>query len=200
MKNHLALIAATVMTGLGGAAQAQDAGDWIFRVGVHSVQPKSSNHSLVNVDAAQSLSFNATYMLASNWGVEVLAALPFEHDVNLNGGARVAKVKELPPTVTLQYHLNPNGAVRPYVGLGLNYTLFFDESTRGALDGTRLELDPSFGLAAQAGVDIAVGSDWFVNLDARYIDIDTDASVNRASIGTVEIDPYAVGLTIGKRF
>lgn len=200
MKKPLAFTAAALMMGLGGLAHAQDAGDWIFRVGVHSVQPKSDNHSLVNVDAAQSLSFNATYMFAPNWGVEVLAALPFEHDVNLNGGGRVAKVKELPPTVTLQYHLNPNGAVRPYVGLGMNYTLFFNEKTSGALDGARLELDPSFGLAAQAGVDVAFGSDWFINVDARYVDIDTDAKVDHASIGKVEIDPYVIGLSIGKRF
>lgn len=180
--------------------QAQDAGDWIWRVGVHNVRPKSGNHDLVNVDAAASLTFNATYMFAPNWGVEVLAALPFEHDINLNGGGKVAQTKHLPPTVSLQYHFNPNGAWRPYVGAGLNYTLFFDEQTRGALAGTKLELDPSFGPAAQAGLDIKLGSDWFANVDARWMDIETDAKVNGARIGNVALDPLAFGLSIGRRF
>jgi outer membrane protein len=180
--------------------QAQDAGDWIWRVGVHNVRPKSENHHLVNVDAAASLTFNATYMFAPNWGVEVLAALPFEHDINLNGGGKVAQTKQLPPTVSLQYHFNPNGAWRPYVGAGVNYTLFFDEKTRGALAGAKLELDPSFGLAAQAGLDIKLGSDWFANVDARWLDIETDATVNGARIGNVALDPLAFGLSIGRRF
>lgn len=192
------LSALTLTTAL--PTQAQDAGDWIWRVGVHNVRPKSDNHALVNVDAAASLTFNATYMLAPNWGVEVLAALPFEHDINLNGGGKVAQTKHLPPTVSLQYHFNPDGAWRPYVGAGVNYTLFFDEKTRGALAGTKLELDPSWGLAAQAGLDINLGSDWFANVDARWLDIDTDAKVNGASIGSVEIDPLAFGLSIGRRF
>ena len=180
--------------------QAQDAGDWIWRVGVHNVRPKSDNHGLVNVDAAASLTFNATYMLAPNWGIEVLAALPFEHDINLNGGGKVAQTKHLPPTVSLQYHFNPNGAWRPYVGAGVNYTLFFDEKTRGALAGAKLELDPSWGLAAQAGLDVQLGSDWFANVDARWLDIDPDAKVNGPSIGSVAIDPLALGLSIGRRF
>ena len=192
------LSALTLTTAL--PTQAQDAGDWIWRVGVHNVRPKSDNHALVNVDAAASLTFNATYMFAPNWGVEVLAALPFEHDINLNGGGKVAQAKHLPPTVSVQYHLNPNGAWGPYVGAGLNYTLFFDEKTRGALAGAKLELDPSLGLAAQAGLDIELGSDWFANVDARWLDIETDAKVNGARIGNVVIDPLAFGLSIGRRF
>lgn len=181
-------------------ARAQDAGDWIWRVGVHNVRPKSDNHAVVNVDAAASLTFNATYMLAPNWGVEVLAALPFEHEINLNGGGKVAETKHLPPTLSVQYHFNPNGTWRPYLGAGLNYTLFFDEKTSGALAGTKLELDPSFGLAAQAGLDVQLSGAWFANVDLRWMDIETDAKLNGARIGNVVIDPYAFGLSIGRRF
>src|ERR1044072_8554401 len=66
------------------AAQAQDAGDWIWRVGVHNVRPKSDNHDVVNVDTGASLTFNGTYIFAPHWGVELLAAMPFSHDINLN--------------------------------------------------------------------------------------------------------------------
>jgi outer membrane protein len=181
-------------------AQAQDAGDFIWRVGVHNVRPKSDNHDVVNVDTGASLTFNGTYMLASHFGVELLAAMPFAHDINLNGGGKVAETKHLPPTLSLQYHFNPNGSWRPYAGAGLNYTLFFHEKTVGALSGADLELDPSWGLAAQFGLDVDLGSDWFVNADARWFDIDSDASLNGASLGSVEIDPYAFGLSIGRRF
>lgn len=197
-------LAAAIVSVLGMAAvpvvQAQDAGDWIWRVGVHNVRPKSDNHDLVNVDTGASLTFNGTYLLAPNWGVELLAAMPFAHDINLNGGGKVAETKHLPPTLSLQYHFNPNGAWRPYAGVGLNYTLFFDEKTVGALAGNKLELDPSWGVAAQVGLDVNLGSDWFVNADARWFDIDSDAKLNGASLGTVEIDPYAFGLSIGRRF
>ncbi len=86
------------------------------------------------------------------------------------------------------------------MGAGVNYTLFFDEKTTGALAGSKLELDPSWGLGAQLGVDVQLSGDWFVNVDARWLDIDTDAKLNGANIGTVEIDPYAFGLSIGRRF
>lgn len=198
------LAAAAIVSVLGvvavPAVQAQDAGDWIWRVGIHSVRPKSDNHDLVNVDTGASLTFNGTYMFAPHWGAELLAALPFSHDINLNGGGKVAETKHLPPTLSLQYHFNPNGTWRPYVGAGLNYTLFFNEKTVGALAGNKLKLDPSWGLAAQAGLDVALGSDWFANVDARYFDIDTDATLNGTRLGTVQIDPYAFGLSVGRRF
>jgi outer membrane protein len=182
------------------AAHAQDAGDWIWRMGIHNVRPKSDNHNLVNVDAGASLTFNGTYLFTQHLGVELLAALPFEHDIDLNGGGKVAETKHLPPTLSLQYHFNPNGTWRPYVGAGVNYTLFFDEKTRGPLAGSKLELDPSWGIAAQLGIDVQLRGDWFVNADARWFDIDTDAKLDGAKIGTVEIDPYAFGLSIGRRF
>jgi outer membrane protein len=198
-------LGAAILSILGAAAitpavQAQDAGDWIWRVGVHNVRPKSSNHRIVNVDAAPGLTFNGTYMLASHWGVELLAALPFEHDINLNGGGKVAETKHLPPTLSLQYHFNPNGAWRPYVGAGLNYTLFFDEQTTGALAAADLELEPSWGPAAQFGLDITLASTWFANVDARWFDIDSKAKLNGVGLGSVQIDPYAFGLSVGRRF
>lgn len=200
MNTRLALAVTTALLAATPLANAQDAGDWEIRAGAHRVVPKSDNSSIVNVDAATSVTFSATYMVAPNWGIELLAALPFEHDVNLNGGGEVATVKHLPPTLSAQYHFNPNGRVRPYVGAGLNYTLFFDEDTTGALRGAKLELDGSLGLAAQAGIDFSFGTDWFLSLDGRYIDIDTDAKLNGADLVTVEIDPFTYGLSIGRRF
>jgi outer membrane protein len=194
-------IAATLALVLAGAAGAANASDWIVRVGGHYVDPKSDNHEVVSVDSGQSLTFTATYMFKPNWGVELLAAWPFSHDITLNAdGSKVAETKHLPPTLSLQYHFLPDGRIRPYVGAGLNATLFFDEKTTGALAGTDLSLDDSFGAAAQLGVDFALSGDWMLNVDARWIDIDTDARLDGVGIGSVAIDPYAFGLSIGRRF
>ena len=194
----LAVVAALLWSP--SAAASVEQGDWLLRVGAHSVNPKSDNHSVVEVESATMATFNFTYFFRDAWAVEVLAALPFEHDIELVGGGRVASTKHLPPTVSVQYHFNTSGRVKPYVGVGLNVTEFFQEDTTGALAGVDLELDRSFGLAAQVGVDIDLNENWFVNVDARYFDIDTDADLNGTSIGTVEIDPWAVGLSVGMKF
>jgi len=194
-------VAVALALALAGSAGAADASDWIVRVGGHYVDPKSDNHPVVSVDSGQSLTFNATYMFAPNWGVELLAAWPFSHDITLNAdGSKVGETKHLPPTLSLQYHFLPDGKIRPYVGAGLNATIFFDEKTTGALAGTDLKLDDSFGVAGQVGVDFALSGDWMINLDVRYMDIDTDASLDGTGIGSVAIDPWAYGLSVGRRF
>lgn len=185
----------------GMASTGALAGDWLFRVGAHDVMPKSNNSPIANVDDGVSLTFSATWFATENWAVEVLGGLPFKHDINLNAdGSRVASTKHLPPTVTLQYHFMPTARFRPYVGAGLNYTIFFDEETTGALAGSKLSLDDSFGLAAEIGADFALNDDWSVNVNLRWFDIDTDAKLNGSDIGTVEIDPYAVGLMVTRKF
>ena len=186
--------------GLANTAVAFEPGDWLIRVGATNVDPKSNNHEVVSVDSAASLSLNFTYMMTDIWAVEVLAAYPFEHDIYLVDGSKVASTKHLPPTVSLQYHFMPTSKFQPYVGLGINYTNFFSEKTMGALEGTNLSLGDSWGLAGQIGFDVMIGDNWFLNLDARYIGIETKAKLNGDSIGTVEIDPMVYGGHVGFRF
>jgi outer membrane protein len=195
------LLAAVAAATLGAQPALAEKGDIILRGGVHAVNPKSDNSPLVNVDEGYSPSINLTYFLSDNWAIDVLGALPFKHDINLNGGGKVAETKHLPPTIGLQYHFLPQGAVfRPYIGAGVNFTLFFDEATTGALAGSDLSLDNSFGVAAQIGADFAINDKWAINVDLRWADIDTDASLDGAALGTVEIDPFVFGLTVAYRF
>lgn len=188
-----------------GTAQAYQAGEWLGRIGVYGVFPESNNLTLgpgatLDVDNAYSLGFNFTYMINPNIGVELLAALPFKHDINLSGAGRIGETKQLPPVLSIQYHLMPEGTVHPYVGLGLNYTNFFSEKTSGALSGSSLKLDDSWGIAGQLGIDVDVAPNWFVNADLRYISIKSDAKLDGVGIGTVDINPWVVGLTVGTRF
>lgn len=181
-------------------ARAQDAGEWTFRVGVHPIQPKPHNHSPVHVDGAAAVTFSATYMFAPRCGVELLAAVPSEHDIRLNGGGKMAETRLLPPTLSVQYYFfDPNGRVRAYMGAGLTYAAFFHEETSGSLVDANLDLDGSPGAAVQLGLDIDLSDTWFVGIDARWFDMDADLQVNDADLGTVEIDPYALGMSIGRR-
>jgi outer membrane protein len=188
-------------------------GDWIFRGGIGVVDPSSDNLTIaqdgpdaeLQVDTGTSLTGEVTYMATRHIGVELLASWPFSHDIESEGppgglSGEIGSIKHLPPTLSLQYHFNPDGRFRPYVGAGLNYTIIFDEQTTGDLAGTDLDLDNSFGLAGQAGVDIGLNENVFVNLAVRYIDIDSDASVDGTDIGTVEIDPWIYQAQMGYRF
>ena len=186
--------------GFAGTANAFEPGDWLVRVGASYVSPTSNNHDVVSVESATSATINFTYMMTDIWALEVLAAYPFKHDIELHDGSKVGSTKHLPPTVSLQYHFRPTEQFQPYVGVGINYTNFFSEKTQGALEGTDLSLGDSWGLAGQIGFDVMFNDDWFFNFDVRYIDIDTKAKLDGASLGTVEIDPWIFGAHIGYRF
>ena len=136
------------------------------------------------------------YFVANNVGVEVLAALPFQHDISVDGVGKVGSTKHLPPTVSLQYHFG-QGKVKPFVGVGLNYTTFFSTKSEGAIAGTNLDLSDSWGLAAHLGVDFKVGEKGAIRVDYRKIDIDTKVKLNGANLGTkntVNIDPSVYGI------
>ncbi len=187
-------------------------GDWLLRGGVGIVDPKSNNLSLspeqeVNVDTATSFTLEGTYMFANRWGVELFVPYPFNHDVDIDGAegaGNVAEIDQLPPILSLQYHFNPDGKFRPYIGAGINYTTFFSEDTKGALSDTSLDLDDSWGAAGQIGADVSLNENWFLNLVVRYVDMDTDAEITDSlgtdSLGDVEIDPFIYQAQVGYRF
>lgn len=198
--------------GLAAPAAAQSKGDWTLGVGLHNVAPKSDNGSLdatalelgrlPPTDIGDSVRPTITfeYFIADNLGVEVLAALPFEHDISIRGIGKVGSTRHLPPVVSLQYHFANRSRVTPFVGLGVNYTRFFDEDTSGALADTRLQLDDSFGLAARVGMDVALSERSALRLDARWADIGSDVSVNGVGIGKADIDPLVYGAAIVTTF
>lgn len=199
--HSLLVAAAAVAFILSPAANAHEKGDWLLRVGVGHVDPKSSNGDIASVDSGTALVFNGTYFFTPNVGFEILAATPFSHDIKLaSDGTKVGETKHLPPTFSLQYHFDTAGAFNLYVGAGLNYTLFFDEDTEGPLAGTSLKLDDSFGLAAQLGTDFEVSETISLNFDVRWIDINTDAELDGAALEEVEIDPMVYSLTAVWKF
>ena len=194
------LLAGILVLVFANSAAAREGGDWIFRAGLSNVDPKSDNGDIVEVDADLMFTFDLTYMMTEHWAVELLAAAPFTHEISLINGPKVAEAKQLPPTLSLQYHFNPRGRFQPYVGAGVNVTIFFDEETRGVLDGADLDLDNSVGFAAQVGFDWAIREHWIFNGSARYMAIDTDAKLNGTKLENVEIDPIVIGFNLGYVF
>jgi outer membrane protein len=220
MRTFASALALAATLGLAAPAYGHEAGDWLVRFGGSLIDPKSDNGSLdaetgIEVDDQWGVTFNVTYMYTANIGVELLAALPYKHDISLvdetSGETAVfASVKHLPPTLSLQYHFMPDQAFQPYVGAGLNFTLFSSEKFKGEVgeilsdSGLSLDVDSSsFGLAAQIGFDYKINDQWFVNFDVRWIDIDTEATLSDGvdSIKVdVNIDPIVYGLHVGYRF
>ncbi|MEM8652133.1 MAG: OmpW family outer membrane protein [Pseudomonadota bacterium] len=171
-------------------AKAQSQGDITVGLGVGVVDPKSDNGTLAGGQAVVStntqFTITAEYFILENLGVELLAATPFSHDVNIAGVGFAGNVNHLPPTLSLNYHFPETNGIKPYVGIGANYTLFFDEQSPLG----NLELDDSFGFAAQAGIDFSLSETTALRANVRWVDIDSDVTLNGVNIGTAEIDPF----------
>lgn len=198
-KTLLALAVATLAAPV-ATVQALEAGEILVRAGLGYVSPNDdSDVPGLDVESDASLALTIAYMLTPNIGLELVGALPFSHDIELNG-AKVAETDHLPPTVLAQYYFNSNGSVRPYAGVGINYTAFFNTDTQGALAGSKLDLDNSWGLAGEVGVDIDLNTNWLFNASVWYMDIDTDATLDGAPLTTVQIDPWVMFVGAGYRF
>lgn len=105
----------------------------------------------------------------------------------------------LPPTVTLQYHFTNFGAFKPYVGAGLNYTMFYSQKGIGAL--TDIKVKNSFGFAAQAGFDYMLDDHWGLNLDVKKLYLRPEWSANGGTLsGKAKLDPWLIGTGVTYRF
>ena len=195
----ISLITLLASAALALPALAQSAGDMTLGLGLAGVMPKDGNGTLAGAAAdvgnnvRPSITFE--YFIRDNLGIEVLGALPFKHDIFL-GGAFAGTTKHLPPTVSLNYHIPTGGKVTPFVGVGLNYTTFFEESS----DLGELKIKDSRGLAATLGADYALSDKCALRLDLRYIDIDSEVTLDGALIGTVEIDPVVASVSYVMKF
>lgn len=192
----LALVAAG---SLAAPALAQSAGDMTLGFGVGYVNPKSDNGTVAGgateIGDNTRPTFTFEYFIRDNIGIELLAALPFKHDIYV-GGAKAGVTKHLPPTVSVNYHFPTGGAIKPFVGVGVNYTTFFEDTSPLG----KLVIEDSWGLAAHLGMDYAISEKGAVRFDVRYIDIDSDVKLNGAKVGKVEIDPLVVGVSYVMKF
>jgi outer membrane protein len=196
------LLAAALLAPVVSAEAPWERTDWIVRGGVSQVDPKSGDLSLsptttLGVDDDTGFSFDITAMLSQNWGVELFAAPAQNHTTTAITGRSVAQYGEVEPlieTLTAQYHFNPLGRMRPYVGAGLGYAQFSGERPAG------LSLGSSWGPAAVAGIDLGVTQRFFVNLSARWVNVESKVKLNGNRVGDVALDPMIYSLNLGYRF
>ncbi|MFL9863057.1 outer membrane beta-barrel protein [Paraburkholderia fungorum] len=178
------------------------AGDVLVRLRAISIMPDvGTNQSLsalnVGVNNAIVPELDLTYMIRDYLGVELILGTS-RHQLTSSLG-NLGGVNVLPPTLLLQYHFNHAGRIRPYVGAGMNYTLFYNNGLNAG--GQPISINNhSFGPALQAGVDVQVTKSLFVNADIKKIWMHTDASLGGQSLGRLNVDPLVVGLGVGMRF
>ncbi|MDT7850595.1 OmpW family outer membrane protein [Methylophilus sp. VKM B-3414] len=231
-KTAISLMLAALLPALNVQAEQ---GDWVVRLRAANIKPnedsslgKYVNRNVANVmtpsselkvDSNTIPELDISYYWTKNIATELILALGTKHDVKItgdNGGVvtnqKLGEVDLLPPTLTAQWHFNPDATFDPYVGAGINATFMLDRYLRGsagAIDGQKIRIDrDSFGPALQAGFDINLKDGWMINADVKYLWINTEVEMKSAAltgdrwtkIDKLDINPWVLGIGIGKRF
>ncbi|MBL7868098.1 MAG: OmpW family protein [Flavobacterium lindanitolerans] len=219
-----AVMALTVFgTGLTNAQEnnSVDFKKWQVRVrGVGVVPDESAKIGIIDGDAKISNTFipelDFTYFFTKNISAELILGTS-KHDVSTVGSdisavggptsadVNLGSVYLLPPTLTVQYHFLPDQIFNPYVGAGVNYTIFYNEKAGNTVRG--IEYDNSFGYAFQVGFDLMLNDKFFINADIKKIFLKTDVTVDASNLATglsipadVEINPLLLGFGVGMKF
>lgn len=205
----LALLATTVISSPAMADPMPKAGDFIIRgrmIGVIPDEDANIRGAVTGsqIDIADSVvpEVDFSYFLTDNIALELIAAVT-PHEVNTKGSSAgpldLGDVWLLPPTLTLQYHFTDYGNFKPYVGAGVNYTIFFDENEGASV--TDVSYDNSFGPALQVGADYMLDDNWMFNVDVKKIWITPKVRFNGGAIvANVDINPWVVGMGLGYKF
>ena len=211
------LLAAGIASSFAAVAQ-QPEGNWMVRLRATNLGMENSSDAGTGTLTPALLPSNSlkasdktipevdiSYFFAPNWAAELILTVPQRHDVRISQGPlaeAVGSFKHLPPTLLLQYHFNPTGTLRPYVGAGVNYTIIsgvrLHSNIAPAVD-LKLE-NHSVGLAYQIGADYRLQNNWFINVDLKKIYIDTDLMANGVKSSHLKLDPLAFSVGVGKRF
>ena len=150
----------------------------------------------INVSNKVIPEFDITYFFTPNWSSELILTYPQKHDVSVNGLGNIGTVKQLPPTLTAQYHFSPEQQISPYLGLGVNYTNFSDVNLA---HGITLS-SGSWGYALQGGVDYKLDKNWSLNFDVKYVEMRSNVYAGGATISNIQINPWLIGVGVGYRF
>jgi len=209
-----ALIAGMAAMAISPAFAGSESGNFMVRLQGTVVDPDSSADVFAGgvlqptwdaeVDTVVLPTLTFTYFFNKNLAVELFCCFAkFDADGKGGiGGLDLGDFWTFPPILTLQYHFDPIGAFKPYVGAGVQYIHFFSEGNSGAgLGNAKIDLDDAFGFTLQAGVDVSLGDGWYLNADVKKTWIDTDASWRGTDVtAKVDIDPWIYSIGLGYRF
>ncbi|MEG0280979.1 MAG: outer membrane protein OmpW [Morganella sp. (in: enterobacteria)] len=208
----LSAVFLALATVLPSVSIAHQAGDMIIRGGTATVRPNTGSDSVLGLgsfkaDNNTQLGLTFTYMATDNIGIELLAATPFEHKISTPGTGEIASAKHLPPTLMAQYYFrSAEDKLRPYLGVGVNYTFFFDEgfNDKGSNLGlSDLSMSGSWGVAAQAGLDYQLDQNWLLNASVWWMNIETDVDFKAGGVDQsykTRLDPFVFMFGAGYKF
>ena len=207
----LIMLASVATMTFGSSTMAADLGDALskerFQIRVRAIDivadgngRVAQNNLKTDVDHAITPEVDLTYFFTENIAAELIAATA-EHQVDA-GSFNVGDAWILPPTLTLQYHFTPDRKFSPYVGAGLNYSIFYGESNGTGFND--LDVGGGLGYAVQAGFNYWLNDNWGINFDAKYVNLDIDVDVNLGTThldaDNVDLDPVIIGVGVSYRF
>lgn len=209
--SKLVLLAGIATTAFTAPVMANDLGDiWSkerFQIRLRAIDVMADGDGSVrqnglktDVDHAITPEVDLTYFFTKNIAAELIAATS-EHEIDA-GSFNLGEAWILPPTLTIQYHFTPDSKFSPYVGAGLNYSLFYGENDGNGFND--LDVDGGVGYAIQAGFDYWLSDNWGINFDAKYVNLDVDVDVNLGATplnaDDVDLDPFIIGAGVSYRF
>ncbi|MBI2277533.1 MAG: OmpW family protein [Dechloromonas sp.] len=201
------LVAALAVAGLVSANVQAEEGNFMVRARAVNIAFDNSNKDGLDTVGVGKVSaedrwipeVDFSYFMTKNLALELVLTYPQEVDIRTSGLGKIGHVDVLPPSLVLQYHFTNLGMFKPYVGVGLNYSIFTKKSFNTALGKISVDND-SVGAVAQVGADFMLNKNWSVNVDVKYITMDTQVKLDGAKLGTLDLNPITAGIGIGYRF
>ena len=215
------LVAVSALCGA-GAAHALDAGAWLVKVGVNKIMPKVQSgdlsapalpNSTIGLKSASSLFFTAAYMVTDHVSVELLAGLPYKHDIYgtgaVSGVGKLGSVHQVSPTVLLQYRFLPSQSpLRPYIGVGPTLAHFYDSRGSAQLTAitnpggspTTIGSNTRWGITGEGGVNYKINDRWFLDAAILKTMIETHTTLSTQQTLNARLNPVALNASIGYRF
>lgn len=194
------------------AARGKRAGDFLVGLSAIGVLPESGGRvdaigGRPNASDSATAQLDFTYFLTPTIAVNLIAATT-RHDIEARntalGTVDLGHVWALPPTLTLQYHPLPQSRISPYLGLGVNYTVFYSEGGGRHPAVSSVEVRNAWSLALNAGVDVELAPNWLLNLDVKRLqflepDLRVDTALGRVN-ARAELNPWVIGTGVRYRF
>nr|WP_174507169.1 OmpW family outer membrane protein [Acinetobacter sp. Marseille-Q1620] len=171
------------------------------RLGASFIQPKDHPGNLydgtsTSISDGYAMTISTLYFVTPHVAIDLLAGTAPKHDIYGNG-TKIGHTRYLPPTLSVQYNFNPDGKWNPYIGAGVNYTIYLNEKL---FSGDKLDITNSFGFAATAGMDYQINKHFSLGAEARYIDVNSDLKINGITVGNGDVNPMVYTLTLGYKF
>jgi outer membrane protein len=205
MKKTLVLLAATLVS---GATMAQD---WTVKAGAIRYDTHSKTTGIKGIGippGADAETGDSTTLLLAlerkltpNISLELVVGIPPTTKAKATGsvaflGNDVLSAKNVAPTLVLNYNFfEESQALRPYLGIGVNYTTF--RSIKSTL-APKVEMSDSTGLVVQAGVNYAINKQMGLFASIARVDVKSDLVATASTVLTTTIDfrpiTYAAGV------